>query len=121
MTPNSMSSPAPGTLTSSTRCPPGGREWRPRSPLSPHRDHPPPADRASRLPGYAAEERRRARLQIRCPAAAVPASHRDHARRHEFEAVEETQDLVAGVDVYLRGGVRRREVLPFGRVAGTDG
>src|SRR5437773_2978116 len=76
--------------------------------------------RGLRLAGYAAEEGRRARLQFRCRAAAVPAAYRDHAWRHQFEAVEETQNVIPGVDVYLCG-VGRGEALSLGRVAGTDG
>ena len=52
---------------------------------------------------------------------AVPVPHRDHARRHELEAIEETQDLLQRVDVYPRGRVRRGERLRLGRAAGTDG
>ncbi len=49
---------------------------------------------SAHLAGHAAEEGRRARHQIRCRAVAAPFPHRDHAGRHELEAVEETQDLL---------------------------
>src|SRR5262249_26203895 len=54
-------------------------------------------------------------------AVAGPITHRDHARRHELEVAEETLDFLPGVDVDPRGRVRRGEVLPLRRVAGTDG
>ena len=69
-----------------------------------------------RLPGHPGQEGRRARLhvpQVLCRAVAGPGQHRDHARRHEFEAIEETHDVLEGVDVYLRGCVRRGEVVPL--------
>src|SRR5947207_10818228 len=108
----------PGTSRSLTRCPPGGPGCRPRSPRWLRRDLVLPVAlrghmpcgvlclagayglRGLRLAGYAAEEGRRARLQFRCRAAAVPAAYRDHAWRHQFEAVEETQNVIPGVDVY---------------------
>lgn len=47
-----------------------------------------------RLPRHPGQECRRTRLQIPCRAVAGPGQHRDHARRHEFEAIEETQDVL---------------------------
>src|SRR5690348_10524548 len=116
MTRNWTNCPVLGTSRSLTRCPLGGPGCKPPSPRWRRCDMP-----VSWLAGYAAEEGRRAWFQVRCRAAAVPAAYRDHAWRHEFEAVEEAQNLLPGVDVYLRGGVGRREVLSLGRVARTDG
>jgi len=65
------------------------------------------------LPGHPGEEGRRARLHGPCRAVAGPGQHRDHARRHDVEAVEETQDVLEGVDVYPRGRIRRGEVVPL--------
>ncbi len=53
----------------------------------------------SRLPGDPGQEGRGARLQVPRRAVAGPGQHRDDARRHEFEAVEEAQDLLERVDV----------------------
>jgi SAM-dependent methyltransferase len=71
----------------------------------------------SRLPGHPGQEGCRARFQVPCRAVAGPGQHGDYARRHELEAVEEAQDLLERVDVYLRGRVRRGEVVPLGPVA----
>jgi len=66
-----------------------------------------------RLPCHPGQEGCRARLHVSRRAAAGPGQHRHHARRHEFEAVEETQDLLERMDVYLRGRVRSGEVVSF--------
>ena len=67
---------------------------------------------ASRLLGYACEEGCRPRLEVGCRAAAMPGAYGDHARRYEVKAVEETQDLFPGVDVYPRGGVGEVKFSP---------
>ena len=47
-----------------------------------------------RLAGHAGHERRREWLQVQARAVAGPVAHRDHARRYQLEAAEETLDLV---------------------------
>jgi GNAT superfamily N-acetyltransferase len=47
-----------------------------------------------RLAGHAGHERRRERLQAEGRAVAGPVAHRDHARRYQLQAAEETLDLV---------------------------
>jgi hypothetical protein len=47
-----------------------------------------------RLAGHASHERRRERLQVQARAVAGPVAHRDHARRYQLQAAEETLDLV---------------------------
>jgi GNAT superfamily N-acetyltransferase len=48
-----------------------------------------------RLAAHAGHERRRERLQVQARAVAGPVAHRDHARRYQLEAAEETLDLVS--------------------------